>query len=130
MIRIIWLIADRRYVANDWCPSRRPALHGGTIMRKEWLLSAGAVVLAFLGAQHHNLMMLLFAVGLGNAGMSLMTELALARNVMLGMSLLMAAAIGYQISRPNRPTAIRVTGVLSVVITLGLAGWSVLHFGL
>jgi hypothetical protein len=80
-----------------------PTLHGGAIMRKEWLLSAGAVVLAFLGTQHHNLMMLLLAVGLGNAGMSLMTELPLVRDVMLGMSLLMAAVIGYQISRPNRP---------------------------
>ena len=33
-------------------------------MRREWLLEIGAVGLAFLGAQHHNLMMLLFAVGL------------------------------------------------------------------
>jgi hypothetical protein len=41
----------------------------------------------------------------------------------------MAAVIGYQISRPSRPTAMRVTGTLSILITLGLAGWSVLHFG-
>jgi hypothetical protein len=100
------------------------------IMRKEWLLSVGAVVLAFLGTQHHNLMMLLFAVGLSNAGMSPMTELPLVRDVMLGMSLLMAAVIGYQISRPNRPTPTRVTGAVSIIITLGLAGWSVLHLGL
>jgi hypothetical protein len=126
-------MADRRSVLAckiigvrlEW-----PTLHGGAIMRKEWLLSAGAVVLAFLGTQHHNLMMLLLAVGLGNAGMSLMTELPLVRDVMLGMSLLMAAVIGYQISRPNRPAAMRVTGALSIVITLGLAGSSVLHLGL
>lgn len=99
-------------------------------MRKEMSLSAGAVVLAFFGTQHHNLMMLLFALGLGNAGMSLMTELPLVRDVMLGLSLLMAAVICYQISRPNRPTAMRLTGALSVVFTLGLAGWSVLHLGL
>ena len=30
-------------------------------MRWQWLLSIGAVVLAFLGSQHHNLMMLLVA---------------------------------------------------------------------
>jgi hypothetical protein len=99
-------------------------------MQKEWLLSAGAVVLAFLGTQHHNLMMLLFTVGLGNAGMSLMTKLPLVRDVMLGMSLLMAALIGYQVSRPDRATAMRVTGALSILITLGLSGWSVLHLGL
>ena len=98
-------------------------------MRRGWILSLGAVLLAFLGTQHHNLMMLLFAVGLGNAGMSLMTELPLIRDVMLGMSLVMVAMIGYQISRPSRPTAMRVTGTLSIIITLGLAGWSVLHFG-
>ena len=66
-------------------------------MRREWMLSLGAVLLALLSTQHHNLMMVLFAVGLGNAGMSLMTEHPLARDVMLGMSLVMAAAIGYQI---------------------------------
>jgi hypothetical protein len=101
-----------------------------TLMQRGWMLSLGAVLLAFLGTQHHNLMMLLFAVGLGNAGMNLMTKLPLVRDVMLGMSLLMAAVIGYQISRPSRPTAMRVTGTLSILVTLGLAGWSVLHFGL
>ena len=101
-----------------------------TIMRREWLFSFGAVVLAFLGTQHHNLMMLLFAVGLGNAGMSLMTQLPLIRDVMLAMSLAMAAVIAYQLSRPGRPTAIRVTGTLSILFTLGLAGCSILRFGL
>jgi hypothetical protein len=99
-------------------------------MRRGWILSLGAVLLAFLGTQHHNLMMFLFAVGLGNAGMSLMTKLPLVRDMMLGMSLIMAVAIGYQISRPSRPTAMRITGTLSILTTLGLAGWSVLHFGL
>jgi hypothetical protein len=99
------------------------------LMQRGLTLSIGAVLLAFLGTQHHNLMMLLFAVGLGNAGMSFMTQFPLVRDVMLGMSLVMVALIGYQISRPGRPTAMRVTGTLSVLITLGLAGWSVLHFG-
>ncbi len=99
-------------------------------MRREWLLSFGAVVLAFLGTQHHNLMMLLLALGLGDAGMSVMTTVPLVRTVMLVLSLVMAAAIGYQISRPKRPMTMRVTGALSILFTLGLAGWSVLHFGL
>jgi hypothetical protein len=100
------------------------------IMRREWLVSVGAVLLAFLGTQHHNLMMLLFAVGLGNASMSLMTKLPVVRDVMLAMSLVMAAIIAYQISRPSHPTGMRITGMLSIIITLGLAGWSVLQFGL
>lgn len=99
-------------------------------MRREWLLSFGAVVLAFLGTQHHNLMMLFLALGLGDAGMSAMTEFPLVRTVMLALSLVMVAAIGYQISRPNRPTVMRVTGALSILFTLGLAGWSVLRVGL
>jgi hypothetical protein len=99
-------------------------------MRKEWFLSAGAVVLAFLGTQHHNIMMALFAIGLGNAGMSLMTSMPWLRDAMLAMSLAMAAVIGYQISRPHRPMAIQVTGALSILVSLGIAGWSLLHLGL
>jgi len=93
-------------------------------MRWNWLVSAGAVLLAFLGSQHHNLMMLLFAVGLGNAGASLMTSHPSGGHAMLLMSLAMAGVIGYQISRPNRP------GALSILITLGIAGWSLMHVGM
>ncbi len=99
-------------------------------MRREWLLSLGAVALAFLGSQHHNLMMVLFALGLGNAGMSLMTEMPGVRVVMLVLSLVMVAAIGYQISRPSRPLAMRLTGALSILFSLGIVTWSVLRFGL
>lgn len=99
-------------------------------MRREWLLSIGAVVLAFLGAQHHNLMMLLLALGLGQAGMSVMTDVPWLRTVMLVMSLAMVAVVGYQISKPRRPLAMRVIGGLSILITLGVAGWSVLQVGL
>ena len=99
-------------------------------MRREWLLSLGAVLLAFIGSQHHNLMMLLFAVGLSNAGMSMMTGMPLIRDAMLAMSVVMAVMIAYQISRPGRPAAMRVTGALSIAFTLGIAGWSILQFGL
>ncbi len=99
-------------------------------MRREWLLSLGAVALAFLGSQHHNLMMVLFALGLGNAGMSLMTEMPAVRDAMLLLSLVMVGAIAYQISRPSRPFAMRLTGGLSILFTLAIAAWSVLRFGL
>ena len=97
-------------------------------MRKEWLLSFGAVALAFLGSQHHNLMMVLFALGLGSAGMNLMTEMPLVRLLMLALSLVMVAVIAYQISKPGRP--MRITGSLSILLTLAIVGWSVLRFGL
>ena len=100
-------------------------------MRREWILSLGAVLLAFLGTQHHNLMMVLFAVGLGQAGMSLMTKLPLVRDAMLGMSLLMVAAIGYQISRPSRPKAMRITGDASPFSSRSVSpDGQFLHFGL
>ncbi len=99
-------------------------------MRREWLLSIGAVALAVIGSQHHNLMMLLFALGLGDATMSAMTAVPFVRNVMLALSVVMAAVIAYQISRPGRPLAMRFTGALSILLTLGIAGWSILGFGL
>jgi hypothetical protein len=99
-------------------------------MRREWLLSVGAVALAFLGSQHHNLMMVLFALGLGSAEMNLMTEMPLVRFAMLALSLLMVAGIAYQISRPGRPLAMRLTVSLSILLTLAIVGWSVLRFGL
>ncbi len=99
-------------------------------MRRESLLSVGAVALALLGSQHHNLMLLLFALGLGGAGMSLMTELPWLRSAMLLLSLAMVVVLGYQIAKPSRPVAARVTGAISIVFTISLATWSVLRFGL
>jgi hypothetical protein len=99
-------------------------------MRRKWLLSLGAVALAVLGAQHHNLMMAVLAVGLGSGGMSLMTETPLLRDTMLAMSVVMVAVIGWQITRPKRPVAVRLVGALSILFTLAIAGWSLLRFGL
>lgn len=99
-------------------------------MRRKWLLSLGAVALAFLGAQHHNLMMTVLAVGLGSGGMSLMTEMPLVRDTMLAMSVVMVAVIGWQITRPKRPAAVRLVGALSILLTFAIAGWSLLRFGL
>ncbi len=99
-------------------------------MRREWLLSLGAIVLAVLSSQHHNLMMALLAFGLGNTAMGLMTGMPLVRDAMLAMSLAMAAMIAWQISRPHRPAAMRAAGALSILLTLSIAGLSVLSFGL
>ena len=99
-------------------------------MRRKWLLSLGAVALAFLGAQHHNVMMTVVAVGLGSGGASVMTESPLVRDTMLAMSLVMVAVIGWQITRPKRPAAVRLVGALSILVTLAIAGWSLVRFGL
>ena len=99
-------------------------------MRKDWFLSAGAVVLAFLAGQHHSIHMLALAVGLGGAGSSLMTTIPLARRIMLAISLAMAVFLAWRLRDPARPRAIRIADGVSIAGTLGLAGWSIATFGL
>jgi hypothetical protein len=92
--------------------------------------SVGSVVLAFLASQHHNLMMLVFAVGLSSAGMSAMTMLPMVRRLMILMSLVVAGVTAYHLVARNRPLGMRLLGVASVALTLGLLAWSVSEFGL
>jgi hypothetical protein len=94
------------------------------------LAAISAVLLAFLASQHHTIMMTLLAVGLGDAAMSSMTAAPLVRDAMLGMSLVMVAVVAWQIKDKRRPTSMRVTGAVSIAATLGLAAWSLIHFGL
>jgi hypothetical protein len=98
-------------------------------MRKEGVISIIAVVLAFLASQHHNLHMLLLAIGLGGAGMTFMATFPLVRRVMLLMSLAMVAAMGYQARDAKRPTSMRITAAISIVVTVGLVVWSIIQFG-
>jgi len=100
------------------------------IVRGGRLAAISAVLLAFLASQHHTIMMTLFAVGLGDAAMSFMTAAPLVRDAMLGMSLVMVAVVAWQIKDKRRPTSMRVTGAVSIAATLGLAAWSLIHFGL
>ncbi len=88
-----------------------------------------APLLALLASQHHTIMMTLFAFGLSNTAMSFMTAAPLVRDAMLGMSLVMVAVIAWQIKDKRRPTSMRVTGAVSIVATLALAAWSIIHFG-
>jgi len=98
-------------------------------MRKEGLTSVGAIVLAFLASQHHALHMMLFALGVGGAGISFMTMFPLVRRVMLLMSLAMVGVIVYQVRDPKRPISMRIMGGVSILLTLGLLIWSVMQFG-
>ena len=99
-------------------------------MQKGRALSIGAVVLAFLASQHHTLHMLVLVFGLGSAGASFMTTAPLLRRAMLLMSLVMVAVIAYQIRGADRPRSFRISGAISIVLTLGLVGWSIANFGL
>ena len=92
--------------------------------------SISAMVLAFLASQHHNIMMLLLALGLSDAAMSFMTIAPVVRDVMLGMSLVMIAVILWQIRDSRRPRSMRIMGAVSIVATLGLSAWSIAHFGM
>lgn len=89
----------------------------------------GAPLLAFLASQHHTIMMGLFAFGLSDTAMSFMTAAPLVRDAMLGMSLAMVAVVAWQIKDRRRPRPMRVAGALSIVVTLALAAWSIIQFG-
>lgn len=99
-------------------------------MRTEGITSFGAVFLVFLATQHHNLHMLLIAIGIGGAGMGFMTVFPMVRQIMLLMSLAMVGLMVYHALDSRRPTSMRIVNVVSVLLTLGLAGWSISQFGL
>jgi hypothetical protein len=94
------------------------------------IAAVSAMLLAFLASQHHTIMMTLLAFGLTDAAMSFMTAMPVVRDSMLGMSLTMVGVVGWQIRDARRPKSMRVMGAVSIAATLGLAAWSVLHFGL
>ena len=73
--------------------------------------------------------MLLISVGIGGAGASFMTMFPLVRRGMLLMSLAMVALMAYRALDARSATAIRLFNAGSVVVTLGLIGWSVQQFG-
>ncbi len=91
--------------------------------------SIGAMALAFLASQHHNLMMALLAFGLSDAAMSFMKLAPIARNAMLTLSLAMIALISWQIRDSRRPRSMRIVGAVSIAATIGLSAWSVTRFG-
>lgn len=98
-------------------------------LRSEGITSFGAILLAFLATQHHNLHMLLIAIGIGGAGMGFMTMFPLVRQIMLLMSLAMVGLMVYRACDSRRPASMRILNVVSVLVTLGLAAWSVSEFG-
>lgn len=99
------------------------------ITRSDGITSFGGVFLAFIATQHHNLHMLLIAVGIGGAGMGFMTMFPVVRQIMLLMSLAIVGLMVYRACDSRRPARMRILNIVSVFVTLGLAGWSVSQFG-
>jgi hypothetical protein len=48
---------------------------------------------------------------------------------MLLMSLALVVIIAYQVRDSNRPRPMRIAGVVSIIVTLGLVVWSIVRFG-
>lgn len=107
-----------------------PTRVGPLAMKGGRLPSIGAVAFAFLASQHHNVMMLLLALGLGDTAIGFMTAAPFVRRVMLGLSLGMVPVIAYQMRHASRPWSTRVLGAVSIVATVGLSVWSVTQFGI
>lgn len=96
---------------------------------REVVVSAAPVALAFLATQHHALHMLLLTLGLGAVGTSFLSTYPAIRRGMLVLSLVVAAVLVYQATRPGRARALRIAWLLSAATTTVLVGWSVIEFG-
>ncbi|MDE2167674.1 MAG: hypothetical protein KGJ66_15220 [Alphaproteobacteria bacterium] len=118
-----------RPVPEQSCPACNSQSVAAKATMGDRLPAIGAMVLAFLASQHHNVMMFLLAVGLSDAAMSFMTAAPIVRNVMLGLSLAMIAVIAWQIRDSRRPRSIRAMGAISIAVTIGLSTWSIARFG-
>ncbi len=77
-------------------------------MKREGITSIGAVVLAFLAGQHHNLHTLLLALGLGSAGMTFIQAYPVIRGGMLLLSLGMVVLNVRSLRRRTMSPGIRV----------------------
>jgi len=110
-------------------PSGENSKKNSGIMPSEGITSFGAVLLAFLATQHHNLHMLLIAIGIGGAGAGFMTIFPLVRQIMLLLSLAMAGLMVFRAFDSRRPISMRILNIVSVLVTIGFAGWSVFQFG-
>jgi hypothetical protein len=93
------------------------------------MATIGAAVLAFVASQHHNVHMLLIALGAGGAGSTFMQTYPWARRLMLLVSIGVVAVnlAGLRTSRlPQRTRrVVLVFSALTIIIVI----WSVARFG-
>ena len=109
-----------------------PRLWGEAVgpVKREGIASIGAVVLAFLAGQHHNLHMLLLALGLGSAGMTFIQAYPVIRRGMLLLSLAMVVLNVRSLGRRTMSPGMRVAVVVFNALALGAIVWSLRTFGL
>lgn len=99
-------------------------------MRKEGTTSFGALVLASLASQHHNVHMALLTLGLSESGITFMQVYP---NVRRGMLLVSFAAVAMNLRslrRQSPPPSMRLVIVGFSVITVVVIVWSLVRFGL
>lgn len=97
--------------------------------RLERLTASGSVLVAFVASQHHALHLLLM-LGLGGAEMGVMATSPTLRRAMLLVALALAVVTAYRLLRHRPPRPQYIINLLSIVLTLGLLGWSIGQFGL
>jgi hypothetical protein len=88
------------------------------------------MVLAFLASQHHNVHMVLLAVGLGGSGMAFMRAYPGIRRGMLIVSLGVVVVNLNSLRRGRVSAAMRVIVMGFSLLTVALLAWSVVRFGL
>ena len=98
-------------------------------MNKGIVSSVGSVVLAFLATQHHNLHMVLIALGLGTAGLSFLAS-PLVRYAMYALSMVAMGVTLQQLRRHWHFLPLRIAGAGSILLTAGLLVWSLTQLGL
>jgi hypothetical protein len=99
-------------------------------LKKEGTVSVGAMLLAFLASQHHNVHMALLTLGLGGSGMTFMTVYPGIRRAMLLLSLSIVVVNLRSLLRQPAPPTMRTVVAGFSVLTLGTIVWSLIRFGL
>jgi hypothetical protein len=104
-------------------PSRRAGLTGG-------VATIGAAALAFIASQHHNVHMLLIALGVGGAGSTFMQTYPWARRLMLLVSIGVVAVNVTGLRRSTVPKRTRGVVLVFSALTIVIVIWSAVRFGL
>ena len=99
-------------------------------LKTQGTASIGAMLLAFLASQHHNVHMALIALGVGSSGMTFMTVYPGLRRAMLLVSLIMVIVNLRSFRHRSAPPAMRIAVLGVSLLTAGVIVWSLARFGL
>jgi hypothetical protein len=98
--------------------------------KTEGTASIGAMALAFLASQHHNIHMVLLTLGLGGSGMTFLQVYPGIRRGMLLASLVVVALNLRSLKRRPMTSVMRRLVVIFSVLTAALVVWSLARFGI